>query len=129
RVWPDRPATAVPAWSGRGRKPTRAQPVGPVSAPPTVAEVAAALPADAWSPHVITEGSKGPIAADFAWRRVVAVRDGLPGPTVWLVLRRNPETGELKTYLSNAPADTPQATLVPLSGMRWPIERCFEEGK
>src|SRR5207249_4080556 len=34
-----------------------------------------------------------------------------------------------KTYLSNAPADTPQATLVPLSGMRWPIERCFEEGK
>jgi hypothetical protein len=46
-----------------------------------------------------------------------------------LVLRWNPETGELKTYLSNAPADTPLATLVRLCGMRWPIETCFETGK
>lgn len=129
RVWPDRPATAVPAWSGRGRKPTRAQLVDPAVAPPTVAEVAAALPASAWSRQAIKEGSKGPIAADFALRRVVAVRDGLPGPDVWLVLRRHPATGELKTYLSNAPAATAPATLVRLSGMRWPIERCFEEGK
>ena len=28
--------------------------------------------------------------AEFALRRVVAVRDGLPGPEVWLVLRRPP---------------------------------------
>jgi len=129
RVWVDRPATAVPAWSGRGRKPTREHLVAPAPAPQTVAEVAAALPAHAWSRRGITEGSKGPITADFALQRVVAVRDGLPGPAVWLVLRRNPETGELKTYLSNAPAATPPATLVRLSGMRWTIERCFEEGK
>jgi SRSO17 transposase len=32
------------------------------------------------------------------------------------------------TYLCNAPADTPLATLVRLSGMRWPIETCFEDG-
>ena len=129
RVWPDRPATAVPAWSGRGRRPTRARLVDPAAATQTVAALAAALPAVAWTPHVIKEGSKGPIAADFARRRVVAVRDGLPGPDVWLVLRRNPATGELKTYLANAPAETPQAALARLSGMRWPIERCFEEGK
>jgi SRSO17 transposase len=129
RGWPDRPATAVPAWSGRGRKPTRARVVDPAAAPQTAAEVAAALPASAWSRQVIKEGSKGPITADFALRRVVAVRDGLPGPAVWLVLRRNPETSEPKTYLSNAPAATPSATLVRASGMRWPIERCFEEGK
>jgi SRSO17 transposase len=61
--------------------------------------------------------------------RVIAVREGLPGPEVWLVLRRNPVTGELKTYLCNAPADTRLATLVRLSGMRWPIETCFEDGK
>ena len=129
RVWRARPATAVPAWSGRGRKPTRAQVLAPAPAPLTVAEVAAALPAAAWSLRVVKEGSKGPIAAEFARLRVVAVRDGLPGPDVWLVLRRNPETGELKTYLANAPAETPLTTLVRLSGMRWPIERCFEEGK
>jgi len=129
RVWRDRPATAVPAWSGRGRKPTREQRRAPAAAPQTVAEVAAALPARAWSRQGIKEGSKGPISADFALLPVVAVRDGLPGPDGWLILRRTPETGERKTYLSNAPAATPPATLVRVSGMRWPIERCFEEGQ
>ena len=61
--------------------------------------------------------------------RVVAVRDGLPGPEVWLVLRRNLESGELKTYVCNAPTATSLKTLARLSGMRWPIETCFEEGK
>ena len=129
RGWVDRPATAVPAWSGRGRKPTRAQLLEPAPAPQTVADVAAALPARAWSPQVIKEGRTGPITADFALGRAGAVRDGLPGPAVWLVLRRNRETGELKTDLANAPAATPLVTLVRLSGMRWPIERCFAEGK
>jgi SRSO17 transposase len=67
--------------------------------------------------------------ADFATVRVIAVREGMPGPEVWLVLRRNLETGELKTYLSNAPATTLQARLAWVSGMRWPLETCFEEGK
>ena len=57
------------------------------------------------------------------------MREGLPGPEVWLVLRRNLVTGELKTSLCNAPVATPLATLVRLSGMRWPIETCFEDGK
>jgi hypothetical protein len=47
----------------------------------------------------------------------------------WLVLRRNRLAGELKTDVCHAPADTPLATLVRLSGMRWPIETCFEDGK
>jgi SRSO17 transposase len=94
-----------------------------------VALIASALPDSAWSPQVIKEGSKGPIVADFATRRVIAVRDGLPGPEAWLILRRNGLTGELKTYLSHAPVDIPQVTLVRMSGMRWPIETCFEDGK
>ena len=72
--------------------------------------------------RTIKEGSKGPLVARFAALRVIALREGLPGPEVWLVLRRNLVTGELKTSVSNAPADTPLATLVRLSGMRWPIE-------
>jgi SRSO17 transposase len=36
---------------------------------------------------------------------------------------------ELKTYLSNAPAATPRATLVWLLGMRWPIELAIRESK
>jgi len=129
QVWRERPATAVPAWSGRGRKPTRTRVVAGATEAQPVALLAAALPASAWSRQIIKEGSKGPIMADCAAVRVVAVRDGLPGPEVWLCLRRNVLTGELKTYLSNAPADTPLAPLVWMSGMRWPIEICFEDGK
>jgi SRSO17 transposase len=128
-VWGQRPATVVPRWSGRGRKPTRPRVVAGAPAAEAVTVVAAGVPAAQWSRQRIKEGSKGPIVANFTALRVVAVRESLPGPEVWLVLRRHVTTGELKTYLSNAPADTPLETLVRLSGMRWPIETCFEDGK
>jgi SRSO17 transposase len=129
QVWQQRPATAVPAWSGQGRKPTRARLVKGAPAAKSVVAVAESLPPERWSRQTIKEGRKGPLVADFAAMRVIAVRDGLPGPEVWLVLRRNVLTGELKTYLSHAPTATPLKTLVRLSGMRWPIETCFEDSK
>ena len=129
RVWQQRPATVVPQWSGQGRKPAREHLAAGEPAAQEVGQIGAALPQEAWSRHIIKEGSKGPMVADFVAWRVVAVRQGLPGPEVWLVWRRNVSSGELKTYLSNAPADTALATLVRLSGMRWPIETCFEDGK
>jgi hypothetical protein len=95
----------------------------------TVSGVAQTLPVANWACHLIQEGSTGPMVADFAALRVVAVRDGLPGPEVWVVLRRSVTSGELKTSRCNAPAATPLGTLVRLSGMRWPRETCFEEGK
>lgn len=129
RVWQQRPATVLPTWSGQGRPPTRVRVLAGEPEAMTVAQLAAALPKESWRQRTIKEGSKGPLVADFAAIRVIAVRDGLPGPEVWVVLRRNPLTGELKTYLSNAPAKISLATLVRQSGMRWPIESCFEEGK
>jgi SRSO17 transposase len=129
RVWCERPASAVPAWSGRGPKPKRERLAPEVPAPQEVQTIAAALPAEQWQQHVIQEGSQGPQVAEFALVRVVAVRDGLPGPAVWLVLRRSVTDSELKTYLCNAPADVPQQRLVRTSGMRWPIETCFEVSK
>jgi len=129
QVWRHRPTMAVPAWSGQGRKPTRTQVLAGELQPDAVAPLGASWSPDCWGRRTIKEGSKGPIVADFAALRVIAVRQGLPGPEVWLVLRRHVTTGELKTYLSNAPADTPLETLVRLSGMRWPIETCFEDGK
>ena len=129
QVWQHRPATAVPPWAGQGRKPTRTRVLAGEAQLEKVAQLAAALPADRWTQHTIKEGSKGPLVARFAALRVIAGRGGLPGPAVWLVVRRNLLTGELKTYLSNAPIDMPLATLVRLSGMRWPIETCFEDGK
>ena len=129
QVWLERPTTVLPKWSGRGRKPSRERLAEGEPAPQTVATIAQAQPERKWTRHTIKEGSKGPMVADFAILRVVAVRDGLPGPDVWLVLRRNVSNGKLKTYLCNAPVETPQRTLIRLSGMRWPIETCFQDGK
>jgi SRSO17 transposase len=129
RVWDERPATHVPPWRGRGRRPQRECLVEGAPAARTVLEVAAVLPAEAWTRQTIKEGSQGPMVAEFATLRVVAVRDALPGPDVWLVLRRHVETGELKTYLCNAPSDIALETHVRMSGMRWPIETCFEDSK
>jgi SRSO17 transposase len=129
RVWRERPATAVPPWSGHGRKPTKERLADGASAPIRVTDLAAGLPSTAWQRYTIKEGSQGPQVAEFAFQRVVAVRDGLPGPEVWLVLRRSLSDGELKTFLSNAPSDIALPRLVRTSGMRWPIETCFEVGK
>ncbi len=129
RVWRERVATALPPWSGRGPKPKRERVVPDAPAPQEVQALAAALPASQWQQYVIQEGSQGPQVAEFAFVRVVAVRDGLPGPEVWLVLRRSLTDGELKTYVCNAPADILHQRLVRTSGLRWPIETCFEVGK
>lgn len=98
--------------------------------PQRVDAIAAAIPEEEWKPYRIKEGSKGPMVAAFAFRRVVAVRDGLPGPEAWLVLRRSlGEEPELKTYLSNASSATPRTELARVSGMRWPVETGLEDGK
>jgi SRSO17 transposase len=129
RVWTERPIAQVALWCGRGRKPQR--PVVPEGqpSPRLVSEIAQVLSMRSWSRHSIKEGSKGPILADFAVLRVIGVREALPGPDVWLILRRNLETREVKYYLCNAPAETLLGELVRISGLRWPIETCFEEGK
>ncbi|MCE2467256.1 MAG: hypothetical protein J4G06_04465 [Caldilineaceae bacterium] len=82
--------------------------------------MAARLPRAAWRPLILREGSQGPQAA----------RRGLePGPDVWLLLRRNPATAELKGYLAHGPADMAPARLVWLAGLRGPIEQCFRDGQ
>jgi SRSO17 transposase len=130
QVWCQRPAVYAPAWSGRGRRPTRLR-VRPASDRPLrVDELASHIPPQGWTRATVKEGSKGPIVCDFAFVRVIEARNGLPGPEVWLILRRNLENPtELKFYFSNAPIDTSLLELVRLSGMRWPIETIFEEAK
>ena len=60
QVWRPRPATAVPRWVGRGRKPTRVRVVEGALAAQTVAAVAAEVPAEPWSRQPLQEGRKGP---------------------------------------------------------------------
>jgi SRSO17 transposase len=82
-----------------------------------------------WSRQLVGDGSKGPRIAEAHVCRVRAQRDRKPGPAVWLVLRLDPESGEQKAFLSNAPATLVAPRLVTVSGMRWPIEQIFEVAK
>lgn len=92
--------------------------------------IAAALKPEDWQAYQIKEGSKGPMVAEFAFLRGVAVRNGLPGPDVWIVFRRSlGNDPELKVYISNAPSDTPTTELVRVAGLRWPVETAIQESK
>jgi hypothetical protein len=57
-------------------------------------------------------------------------REGLPGPRLWLIIRRNvADPTDVRYYLSNAPEETTEAELARMLGMRWPVELTFEQGK
>jgi SRSO17 transposase len=119
----------LPAWSGRGRKPTTPR-LAPNAAPAqTVAQVAATLAAPAWQEVTVAEGAQGPRTYAFVARRVWESRDGLPGRACWLLLRRNLDGSEPRYYLSNAPEDTPLQTLAQVAAARWTIETEFETAK
>jgi SRSO17 transposase len=130
RLWKTRPRTAVPEWSGRGRRPTKERLLAGEPKPQRVDAIAASLKPEAWQPYLIKEGSKGPMVAEFAFLLAVAVREELPGADVWIVFRRGlSKDAELKVYLCNAPFDTPRTELVRMAGLRWPVETAIEEGK
>jgi SRSO17 transposase len=130
RVWLEQPPTAVPARGKRGPAPRRERLRADAPAPVRVDTLAAQVEPAHWQRWQIKEGAKGPMVAEFAFLRVVPVREEMPGPESWLVLRRSlGERPELKTYLCNAPVTTPHRKLVWASGMRWPVESAIEESK
>jgi SRSO17 transposase len=129
-IWRRHPAVIIPPWSGKGRKPTKKRLKTPTNRAYRVDELLRRLPKGAWVRGVVKEGSKGPIVCDFAFVRVSEARQGLPGPRLWLVIRRNvADPSEVKFYFSNAPETIEQLELVRMSGMRWPVELSFEESK
>ena len=128
RGWLMRPATAVFAWSGRGRRPHKARLGLGVPAPQRVAQLAAMLPAEAWPPTRSTEGRNGPLVAEFACQRGVAVRAGLPGADGGIVVRQTLGADpERQIDRRHAPAPTPVAPLDRMTGRRWPIATAHEE--
>ncbi len=129
-IWESLPEVCLPEWKGRGRRPIRLHLRHDTDRPVRVDELVPTLPTAAWTTATIKEGSKGPLVCSFAFLRLTEARANLPGPEVWLIIRRNlDDPTVVKFYFSNAPADTPLREFVRISGMRWPIEIIFEEDK
>jgi SRSO17 transposase len=130
RCWLQAPRTTDKTYTYKGEVRTKRVVVGAVQEPCTVAALAARLPPSSWYRRQVAEGTKGPIVYEFARQRVTLCKDGLPERPVWLVIKRTLGASPIFSYyLSNAPVSTPLRTFVWLSGLRWAIEQCFEEGK
>jgi len=128
-IWLERPQMSIPAYSGKGRKPIHKKIVEGEPHSQMVSSVLETLNADQWQRLLVKEGTKQTIMADFACLRVVNRRKTHPQDDVWLVIRRDIESNNYHFYLSNAPIETKPKEFAKLSGQRWPIETCFEEGK
>jgi SRSO17 transposase len=128
-VWLERPEVAVPAWSGKGRKPVKEQVVGSVQ-PMPLAALVTSWPEPRWQRLEVAEGEKGPRVYDWACQRVVENCDQLPGRDAWLVARRSlRDPDDIAYYLSNAPAETDLLTLARVASTRYTVEQCIEEAK
>jgi len=98
--------------------------------PITLASLAKSITNFFWYRRKVSEGTKGPIKYEFTKRRIILSKNGTPDKEVWLVIKRTIEKQPTYSYfLSNAPVSTRLPTFVWLSGLRWPIEQCFEETK
>jgi SRSO17 transposase len=129
-IWRTRPKVHIPKWKGHGRHPTRLRLRNPNQHPMRVKELSRKIPKQDWVQVVIKEGSKGPLACEFAFLRVIESRNNLPAAELWLIIRRNLDDPSIvKYYFSNAPRNTPLNEFVRISGLRWPIETIFEEAK
>jgi SRSO17 transposase len=62
--------------------------------------------------------------------QVSLLRDGqVTTRTYWLIVARNRTTGEVKYFVSNAPADTPLEKLLRVAFRRWNVEHGFRVSK
>lgn len=130
RVWLRQPAIQAPGRGPLGRPRLKPRLASNAPASQEVRTVASSLARSRWHTWTLKEGGKGPLIAEFACVKVIDSRAGLPGTRQWLILRRGLGAGaQTKYYLSNAPVTCAPSEFVRLSGMRWPIETAFEEGK
>ncbi|MFH1479909.1 MAG: IS701 family transposase [Pseudomonadota bacterium] len=98
--------------------------------PIPIAELAKSINNFFWYRRKVSEGTKGPIEYEFTKRRIILSKNETPDKTVWLIMRRTiGKNPSYRYFLSNAPLSTRLPTFVWLSGLRWPIEQCFEEAK
>jgi SRSO17 transposase len=125
-VFTEEAATAVPPYSGRGRRPVKPRLVPGAAPAQEVQALARALPEHAWQELEVAEGAQGPRVYRFARLRVWESRDALPGRACWLLLRTNLDGSEPRYALSNAPVEVSLLRLAQVQTTRWRIETEFE---
>lgn len=129
-VFPDRPTWVAPVPATGGRPRTRYQLADGNPPPVSIGELAGRL-----RRRKVTwrEGTKGKLAARFAWARVWPGHDWRRGgcaeaDPVWLLVEEQAD-GQLKYALSNLPPRTSRVRAVRLWKSRWPVEQGYQQLK
>jgi SRSO17 transposase len=84
-----------------------------------------------WQRWRVKDGENGPVVWECK-KLFLTIKneDGLPGERLHLLIARNVlHEGELKYYISNAPAETSAGKLLLVALSRWRVERCFQDQK
>jgi len=130
RIFLTLPKTEIPLRKGdRGRHPTKERLVEGEPSPVEVRAFGKSLSSSDWTRLRIRETERGELVAEFAAVRVWHSVDNLPFQEVWLVMRRDLETSEIRFSFSNAPSDTPLERLAHMQSRRYWVERALENAK
>jgi len=87
-----------------------------------------------WTRCVVKQTTRGPCAWEFKAARVhLPDREGPVSECTdrmyWLIVMRQPETGEIKYVLGNAPGHARPGELMKVLPSRWHVEKWFERAK
>ena len=87
-----------------------------------------------WRRITIKDTTRGPMVWEIKTARVHLVDASGPvsQPTdrkYWLILARNPATGEIKYFISNAAGNTSLAAMMEVAFARWQVEKWFGRAK
>ncbi|MGH8276781.1 MAG: IS701 family transposase [Steroidobacteraceae bacterium] len=95
--------------------------------------VTARLPKWAWQRLSAGPGAKGQRYYDWALVELTppdhACAEDVNTECWWLLVRRNPRSGELAFYRCYSPEPVPLRELVRVAGRRWTVEESFQTGK
>lgn len=87
-----------------------------------------------WRRLTIKDVTRGPLAWEVKAARVhlLDTSTGASQPTdrkYWLIVARNPATGEIKYFVSNAAGSIPLQAMMTVAFARWHVEKWFERAK
>ena len=90
-----------------------------------------------WQKITVKTATRGPVKwkVKFALVHLVDARRGRNYPSMptdrryWLIVAKHPRTGEIKYFISNAPATASLKELLTAAFARWRVEKWFERSK
>ena len=97
--------------------------------PIEVREIASLLSASAWQREYVRDTQRGQLWTRIACLRVYPVRDELPGPETWLIIREDEADNTQKYQFSNAAKEPPFSRLAYMSHSHYWIERAIPDAK